>query len=408
MSSNFNKKILVIVRQRIVGKTNGSSRYLLGILEYLQECGHEVRVVWPHPATFGRWPFLKLSEAVLQFKALKWRGGLRLGSVVFCTNPRVYFLCALAVLDRVLLKARLVKEPLTKPAPSALTAPVSEKEIAFASRQLSGVDCVLFDYVFSLHFAGSWINDVRSLVVMHDLFSKRGSDFSELGVMDSYGQISRTDEMRLLGRAGGVVAIQEEEAEIVRQALINSDVGVVPVGVEASNRIQPGRSDTVLFVGSNAGPNIVGIKWFLDHVWPLLQQHKPDLKLEIAGSCCDLLVSTPGVTLLGVVPDLSPIYDRAGVVISPLTLGSGLKIKLIEGLAAGKAMVVTSTTLQGVPQLTRLVRVADSPAEFCNEVLVLLENESLRESVGREALQHIRDHFSPRSAYGWIDRYVRG
>lgn len=408
MSSNFNKKILVIVRQRIVGKTNGSSRYLLGILEYLQECGHEVSLVWPHPATFGRWPFLKLSADLLQFKGLKWRGGLRLGSLVFCTNPKVYFLCVLAVVDRVLLKAGLIKEPLTKPAPSALTAPVGEREIAFASRQLSGVDCVLFDYVFSLHFAGSWISDVRSMVVMHDLFSKRESDFSELGVTDSYGQISRSEEMSLLGRAGGVVAIQEEEAEIVRQALKNSDVGVVPVGVEASDRIQPGRPDTVLFVGSNAGPNIVGIKWFLDHVWPLLRQRKPDLKLEIAGSCCDLLIPTQGVTLLGVVPDLSPIYERAGVVISPLTVGSGLKIKLIEGLAAGKAMVVTSTTLQGVPQLAQFVRLADSPTEFCDEVVVLLENDSLRESVGMEALQYLRDHFSPRSAYGWIDSYMRG
>lgn len=94
--------------------------------------------------------------------------------------------------------------------------------------------------------------------------------------------------------------------------------------------------------------------------------------------------------------------------ISPLTVGSGLKVKLIEGLAAGKAMVVTPTTLQGVPALSGLVSVAEDPANFANETSRLLAETELRSAIGVHALKYMRTHFSPDRAYDWIGRYFSG
>lgn len=402
-----NKKIVVLVRQRIVAKSNGSSRYLLGILEHLQKSGHELHIVWPLEATFGRWPYLILSPDVTQFPNLYWRGGIRIGRYVISKNPKVYLSALLAVIDRLLLKGGIIKAPITKRAQSSLAAPVVNDDIIFVERYVNAADCVLFDYVFSVHFAGEWLNETPSLVLMHDLFFKREKDFAQQGLSDNYGQISEADEMFLLGQCGGVIAIQEEEAKQVRVSLPDKLVGVAPIGVEVVGAPQAGDDDLISFVGSNAGPNVLGIKWFLDAVWPRLRSMRPDVRLEIAGSCCDVLQPEPGVTLLGVVADLAPLYERAGVVISPLTVGSGLKVKLIEGLAAGKAMVVTPTTLQGVPELAEYVFVEQEPELFASAIAKFLDNRTLRLAIAAEGLAHMKANFSPEAAYGWIDNYYR-
>ena len=72
----------------------------------------------------------------------------------------------------------------------------------------------------------------------------------------------------------------------------------------------------------------------------------------------------PGVSVMGLVKDLTPLYRDAGVIISPLRIGSGLKVKLIEALSHGKSIVGTARTLQGVEeQLADAILVADEPIQ---------------------------------------------
>ena len=78
--------------------------------------------------------------------------------------------------------------------------------------------------------------------------------------------------------------------------------------------------------------------------------------------------------MLGRIDDLTPLYANAAVVISPLRGGSGLKIKLIEALGQGKAIVVTTTTLQGVADVIgSAVIVADDAQEFADGIRNLFE-----------------------------------
>ena len=82
---------------------------------------------------------------------------------------------------------------------------------------------------------------------------------------------------------------------------------------------------------------------------------------------------------MGPVPSLEALYDEAAVVISPLSVGSGLKIKLVEALGHGKAIVATSATVSGFEVLTRdAVAVADDPAAFAAGVTALLKDPALR------------------------------
>ncbi|MGH6958583.1 MAG: glycosyltransferase, partial [Caulobacteraceae bacterium] len=114
-----------------------------------------------------------------------------------------------------------------------------------------------------------------------------------------------------------------------------------------------------------------------------------------------------GVRYLGFVDRLDPLYADAGVVISPLTGGSGLKIKLIEALAHGKACVATSVTLQGVEEeAAHAVAVADTPEAFASSVVELLSSEPRRIELGRRALAVVRASFSAERSQGEFVRWL--
>jgi succinoglycan biosynthesis protein ExoO len=176
---------------------------------------------------------------------------------------------------------------------------------------------------------------------------------------------------------------------------------VAPFAATPTKSAQIGRDNKVLFVGSSAAPNVDGLRWFLDTSWPELRRLKPTVELSVVGSVCQSFGNVPeGVMLMGQIKDLHSVYQDAGVVISPLRAGSGLKIKLIEGLSLGKAMVVTSTTMQGVNDwLSDCVVTADDPIEFAKVVSRLLNERTERLKLGERSIQAINKYFSRQTCY---------
>ena len=104
--------------------------------------------------------------------------------------------------------------------------------------------------------------------------------------------------------------------------------------------------------------------------------------------------------LLGRVDDLNAEYGAAEVCVIPLLAGSGLKIKLIEALSHGRACVATSVGVQGVQELTdRAVLVADSPYEFAQAVMTLLQQPEQRKAMETQARTYVEEHLTPEKAY---------
>ncbi|MFD2578375.1 glycosyltransferase [Novosphingobium colocasiae] len=149
---------------------------------------------------------------------------------------------------------------------------------------------------------------------------------------------------------------------------------------------------------------------FFDQVWPSIRRQRPDTQLDIAGSVASAFPGggPPGVHFHGMVPDLAPLYAAAGVAISPLTFGSGLKIKLVEALAHGKAVVATATTLQGVEDTCGgAVIQADDAARFADAVVALAQAPDRRVALAAAALDCARRHFSSQACHAafiaWLE-----
>lgn len=391
-------EVYVLSRQRVTGANSGSSTYLLSVAAAIAGSGQRVHFVGCSRASFGRMPFYALTDDMSVFASISLRGAVRVGRWAVSVDPRAYLGAALYVADRVGLRLGLWRQPLSRPAPYAVPVPLTRGDAHFLSRVVRGrASTLVADYCFLTEaFAATRSPGARRVVLMHDSFSARQEQFAAQGTTEATHAISLEEEVARLGEAEVVVAIQKDEAARFAPLLAGrSEVITVPLAVPAAERASPGEDDVVLFVGSNAAPNVDGLRWFLDEAWPRLRQLRPDVQLLVAGTVTRNLPALPeGVSALGVVDDLGPVYAQAGVVISPLRLGSGLKIKLVEAAGHGKAVVATTVSLQGVEEeMGGTIRVADEPEALAAEVASLLNDAKARHALGEQALAAARAHF---------------
>jgi succinoglycan biosynthesis protein ExoO len=400
-----------ITRQRVVGRTNGSSIYLLDLAGAVRRAGFEPHLVQASPVVVGRWPVLRLKPEMKAFASISWRGLIAIGPFVFATDPKVYAAAARAALALILRRARLPTDWLkANPAQHAPSAPWSDADRLFVANSIARRSQVLLaDYAWQTEALVYALRPgARTGVIMHDLLHRRTGLVREWEGKPILPD--RETETRLLARADLVVAIQKAEADEVRRLLPGKPVITVPMTATPAPRPKPGRSDRALFVGSNVQANVTGLAWMLEFAWPIVRAARSDVELIVAGSVSrGQPPVTPGVRYVGFVERLDPLYESAGVVVSPLTGGSGLKIKLIEALAHGKACVATSVTLQGVEEEAGgAVALADTPEAFAQAILDLLANETMRTDLGRKALAAVEASFGAAACQGEFVRWLKG
>ncbi len=150
-----------------------------------------------------------------------------------------------------------------------------------------------------------------------------------------------------------VVTMSEQDRRIVT----STPAVTLANGVDL-HRFRPAAADAagtdprrILFIGSFAHrPNVMAVEFFLNHVWPLL--HDATLHI-IAGArheqyAVDADLAQPGITLDGFIADVRPAYQRAALVVAPLTASAGTNIKVLEAMAMGKAVVSTPAGVNGL------------------------------------------------------------
>jgi len=181
-------------------------------------------------------------------------------------------------------------------------------------------------------------------------------------------------------------------------------IRVNPFGVALPPAADPREedSDTVLFVGSFAhAPNIDAARWLGDEIMPRLRSLRPSARLLIVGAQPPQSVRTLADTgrqieVAGYVPSLRPYLARAAVVVAPLREGGGMRLKVLEALAAGKAVVATSLATSGLERAEGIGRlplvVADDADAFAAEIASLLGNCGARRRMGGRARAYVARH----------------
>lgn len=147
----------------------------------------------------------------------------------------------------------------------------------------------------------------------------------------------------------------------------------------------------LLFTGAmDYFANVEAVEWFVNEIFPLIREQEPQTGFIIAGGNpakrVKQLAQRPGVTVTGYVEDLRPHLRKATACILPLRIARGVQNKLLEAMAAGKAIVATPEAAAGL-RLTdgEELLTAATPREFADAVLQVIRDQSLRESLGRRA-----------------------
>jgi glycosyltransferase involved in cell wall biosynthesis len=201
----------------------------------------------------------------------------------------------------------------------------------------------------------------------------------------------RRYEANTLRQVDHTIAMSAPDKVALRDVAPNAPITVIPNGVDLEAyghfRGAPVQVD-LLFTGKmDFRPNIDAALWFGRHVLPLIQKQRPRTSFAIVGQRphprLDVLREMPGVTVTGYVDDVRPYLAGATVYVAPLRVGGGTRLKLLEAMVMGKAIVSTTVGAEGFPVVNghELV-LADEPEQFAGEVLNLLENPARRSRLG--------------------------
>lgn len=203
-------------------------------------------------------------------------------------------------------------------------------------------------------------------------------------------------ERRVLLAADGVAAVSEADADALRRQAPGAIPEVVTNGVDLAfydpftNYLDPfpQAGPHLVFTGKmDFRPNIDGVQWFVDRVFPRLRTAYPELDFWIVGRDPHprlvALAGRPGVTITGAVPDIRPYLAHARLYVVPLLTGGGTRLKILEALAMARPVVSTRLGAEGFPVVDgQHLALADTPENFAGRCLELLGQPAEAEAMG--------------------------
>jgi glycosyltransferase involved in cell wall biosynthesis len=283
----------------------------------------------------------------------------------------------------------------------------SPREKAAVRRIVSGVspDVILHDGIFNYC---SGLNARSEWIVTHDVKHERVESLRTQGFEVSPRDFTAAQERAILEAAGSAIAIQWTEAHTFSRFAPRCRVVTVPVTIALPNLTSTREiAQRCVFVASGSLHNVDGISWFIERCWARVRAAVPEAILDIYGTVCLRLTHVPGgVRLNGVIDDVAQAYAGAAVAVVPLRVGSGLKVKTVEALAYGIAVVCTPVGAQGLEALEPQPFVlADDAEAFAAATIDLLTNESRRRSVAVRA-RAAAERFSPEHAFAEFEHVL--
>jgi len=210
---------------------------------------------------------------------------------------------------------------------------------------------------------------------------------------------SAVDERRLLQEVPGV-----------RTAVIPNAADVEYYQPRPTDPPPDGR--TVVFFGLlSYVPNIDGVAHFVQDIWPRIARTHPKARCKIIGGhppSSLLELAGPRIELTGFVADLRPHLAAAAAVVVPLRLGGGTRLKIVEAMAMGKAIVSTTLGAEGIMAVPgRDLLIEDEPAAFAEAVNRLLAEPCLAARIGRSARQLAVERYAWSAAARALEGFYR-
>jgi glycosyltransferase involved in cell wall biosynthesis len=208
-------------------------------------------------------------------------------------------------------------------------------------------------------------------------------------------------ELKVLSQYDGVTAITSTDAAFITKFAGATPVTDIPFGIDISKFLIPQNIaeefPSLFHIGAmNWMPNEEGMNWFLKQVWPQVHTRFPDLKFYVAGRAMPdwlLNLKTKNVEVVGEVDDAATFIASKAIEVVPLFSGSGIRIKIIEGMALGKAIVSTTIGAEGIRAThAKDIMLADTADNFAEAISRCVQDAAFCRQLGDNARQLIHRH----------------
>ena len=197
----------------------------------------------------------------------------------------------------------------------------------------------------------------------------------------------------------GVVSITENDARQLREMGCRKPMVSIPFGItpEVVEQVEE-EPNTLFHIGSmDWMPNQEGVRWFLKEVWPQVYERLPQLTLYLAGRKMPaelMKLDMEGVRVVGEVPDANYFIASKQINVVPLLSGSGLRVKIIEAMSAGKVVVTTTIGAEGIGCTDgKDVLIADTPQQFVDQLERCVKDTDFCRQIGCNAVQLIAERY---------------
>ena len=243
----------------------------------------------------------------------------------------------------------------------------------------------------------------RSHNIEHEIWER--TLIQSRGIKKLYLQILssrlRTFELKALNQYDLLIPITRRD-ELQLKVLGNNKPSLaIPAGFsdEPNGADEQSFEMNLFFIGAlDWSPNQEGLLWFLENCWSVILKKKPETILKIAGrNAPDWLIEkirVQNIEFLGEIEDARSFIHKNGIMIAPLLSGSGMRVKIIEGMFYKKAIVTSPIGCEGIKVKNKQqLFIAGSPEIFTDYILTLLNNRELVVETGLKAFNFVKEEF---------------
>jgi polysaccharide biosynthesis protein PslH len=209
-------------------------------------------------------------------------------------------------------------------------------------------------------------------------------------------------EIEIPNQVNALVAISKRDEQWFQSNRFSKPTITIPSGYSSSdlNEIKGLSSNEVCYLGSlDWFPNQEGLLWFVGEVWPKILNKYPNQKLQVAGrnapsSIVGKLKKDSSIIFHGEVESSKDYLSNYSILVVPILSGSGMRVKIVEGMMLGKAIISTTIGIEGITAINReQILIADSPNDFANAIIELISQPIFKIKLAQNARIFAMDHF---------------
>jgi glycosyltransferase involved in cell wall biosynthesis len=205
----------------------------------------------------------------------------------------------------------------------------------------------------------------------------------------------KIEEITAFSEADELFPLTTTDADAIKELGITTNSTVIPMPLQPITESADYTKNDLFFIGAmNWQPNIEAVATLKEEIFPNLKVQHPFLTLKLAGSFSKKEALSNGVEHLGFVSDLGLFLQSSGILVAPISSGSGVRIKLLEAMSHGVPIVTTEIGAMGIPKNNGLI-IATTLEDFIDQIQHLIASEELRKTTGQLAKAFVQLHYSP-------------